>query len=95
MSHTFAQPEERDWKRAYLTAMTMHDDRKFYENLATAVELAGMRQQELVDALKVKRAGSPEFYAIMDELEAIADALHLLKTYFESQALEPFAQQAS
>ena len=95
MSYTFTQiPQERDWKKAYLTAMTTRHDQHFYQNMAEAMELAGVRQQELVDALNLKRAGSPQFHAIMDELEAISDALYLLKAYYESQ-LDPFAQQAS
>ena len=93
MSDTSTRPhEQRDWKRAYYTAMTTRDDRHFYENIATATELAGMRQTELVEELKITRSGSPRFLEVMDELEAIADALHLLKAYYESQALEPFAQ---
>jgi len=54
--------------------------------MATAMELAGMREHELIDALKSKPPGSPQFHDIMDELEAITEALYLLKAYYESQA---------
>ena len=89
MPYTIAKiPDDRDWKKAYLTAMTTRDDRYFYENMATAMELAGMREQELVAALKIKPPGSRQFHDMMDELEAINNALYLLKAYFESQADE-------
>jgi hypothetical protein len=86
MSLTVHQiPDDRDWKKAYLTAMTTRDDGHFYENMATALELAGMRERELAASVVKKSPASLEFHCMMEELEVISEALYLLKAYYEAQ----------
>jgi hypothetical protein len=78
-------PDDRGWKKAYVTAMMTRDDGHFYENMASAMELLGTREQELLKEASEKSTASSEFRSITEELEAINDALYLLKAYYNAQ----------
>ena len=79
-------PDDRPWKQAYLTAINSRNDRHFYENMAHAIETLGAREHELIESAAKLPVTSPQFHLTMDELEAINDALYLLKAYYEAQA---------
>jgi len=69
-----------------LTAINTRNDEHFYENMAQAMEMLGARENELIERVAEMPATSPQFHLTMDELEAINDALYLLKAYYEAQA---------
>ena len=70
--------------------MNTRDDVHFFENMAYAMELLGIHQQQLTIAAGDKTLKSPEFWRLMEELDAIEEALYLLKAHYDSHVGSAF-----
>jgi hypothetical protein len=78
-------PEGRDWRRAYITAISAQDSKDFYENMADAMELMNTREHDVLEAVSELGTDGVHYLLLMQELESLNDALSMLKACYKDR----------